>query len=100
MGDCENYGPFSGPYYNTGPNTGPYLRDPKRDHNFDNPPYTCKGTALPGAFQHLGSSSMRPHRNEDCMRGIGLSPKPLFLETAVGDSSKGEFHNHPCASES
>ena len=27
-----------GPYYNTGPNTGPNLRDPKRDHNFDNPP--------------------------------------------------------------
>ena len=26
---------FLGPYYNTGPNLG----DPKRDHNFDNPPY-------------------------------------------------------------
>ena len=25
---------FLGPYYNTGPNLG----DPKRDHNFDNPP--------------------------------------------------------------
>ena len=32
----QNYGPFLGPYYNTGPNLG----DPKRDHNFDNPPYT------------------------------------------------------------
>ena len=41
MGDCQNYGPFLGPYYNTGPNRGPYLRDPKRDHNFDNPPYTA-----------------------------------------------------------
>ena len=39
MGDCQNYGPFLGPYYNTGPNTGPSLGDPKRDHNFDNPPY-------------------------------------------------------------
>ena len=39
MGDCQNYGPFLGPYYNTGPNTGPKLGDPKRDHNFDNPPY-------------------------------------------------------------
>ena len=39
MGDCQNYGPFVGPYYNTGPNTGPSLGDPKRDHNFDNPPY-------------------------------------------------------------
>ena len=35
MGDCQNYGPFLGPYYNTGPDLG----DPKRDHNFDNPPY-------------------------------------------------------------
>ena len=35
MGNCQNYGPFLGPYYNTGPNLG----DPKRDHNFDNPPY-------------------------------------------------------------
>ena len=42
MGDCKNYGPFLGPYYNTGPNTGPNLRDPKRDHNFDNPP--CSNT--------------------------------------------------------
>ena len=39
MGDCQNYGPFLGPYYDTGPNTGPNLGDPKRDHNFDNPPY-------------------------------------------------------------
>ena len=38
MGDCQNYGPFLGPYYNTGPNLG----DPKRDHNFDNPPYNPK----------------------------------------------------------
>ena len=38
MGDCQNYGPFLGPYYNTGPHTGPNLGDPKRDHNFDNPP--------------------------------------------------------------
>ena len=36
MGDGQNYGPFLGPYYNTGPNLG----DPKRDHNFDNPPYS------------------------------------------------------------
>ena len=36
LGDCQNYGPFLGPYYNTGPNLG----DPKRDHNFDNPPST------------------------------------------------------------
>ena len=41
MGGCQNYGPFLGPYYNTGPNTGPNLRDPKRDHNFDNPPNCC-----------------------------------------------------------
>ena len=38
LGDCQNYGPFLGPYYNTGPSTGPNFGDPKRDHNFDNPP--------------------------------------------------------------
>ena len=41
MGNCQNYGPFLGPYYNTGPNLG----DPKRDHNFDNPPYGFKPKA-------------------------------------------------------
>ena len=39
MGNCQNYGPFWGPYYNTGPNTGLNLGDPKRDHDFDNPPH-------------------------------------------------------------
>ena len=29
MGNCQNYGPFLGPYYNTGLNTGPILGDPK-----------------------------------------------------------------------
>ena len=29
MGDCQNDGPFLGPYYTTGPNTGPNLGDPK-----------------------------------------------------------------------
>ena len=38
MGDCQNYGPFLGPYYNTGPNMGPNLGNPKKDHNFDNLP--------------------------------------------------------------
>ena len=42
MGNCQNYGPLLGPYYNTGPNTGPNLGDPKRDHNFDNPPHTVR----------------------------------------------------------
>ena len=42
MGDCQNYGPFLGPSYNTGPNTGPNLGDPKRDHNFDNHPYRIR----------------------------------------------------------
>ena len=59
LGDCQNYGPFLGPYYNTGPNTGPNLGDPKRDHNFDNPPFGglvtgemggCSATGLTGGF--------------------------------------------------
>ena len=52
VGDCQNYGPFLGPYYNTGPNTGPNLGDPKRDHNFDNPP--CVGLG----FWGLGTSKL------------------------------------------
>ena len=39
MGGCQNYGPFLGPYYNTGPNLGAYLGDPKTEHNFDNLSY-------------------------------------------------------------
>ena len=46
LGDCQNYGPFLGPYYNTGPNTGPSLGNPKRDHNFDNPPIRVSGLEL------------------------------------------------------
>ena len=42
--DCQNYGPFLGPYYTTGPS----LRDPKRDHNFDNPPFV-PGLGFSGA---------------------------------------------------
>ena len=55
MGDCQNYGPFLGPYYNTGPNTGPNLGDPKRDHNFDNPP--CRSIRKIGlqGFRALGA---------------------------------------------
>ena len=49
MGDCQNYGPFLGPYYNTGPNTGPHLGHPKRDHNFDNAPYRLQSTGSPGS---------------------------------------------------
>ena len=44
--DCQNYGPFWGPYYNTGPNTGPNLGDPKKDHNFDNPPSRLAQSSL------------------------------------------------------
>ena len=58
MGGGQNYGPFLGypkyevPYYN---------KDPKRDHNFDNHPYTiwvhgplkgnCGGSLDPPTFQ-------------------------------------------------
>ena len=51
MGDCQNYGPFLGPYYNTGPNTGPNLGDPKRDHNFDNPPHRVESLGVYGEGQ-------------------------------------------------
>ena len=50
MRNCQNYGPFLGPYYNTGPNTGPNLGDPKRDHNFDNPPCGKQGWRFSGVW--------------------------------------------------
>ena len=46
MGDCQNYGPFLGPYYNTGPNLG----DPKRGHNFANPPYRLQSAKCRSSF--------------------------------------------------
>ena len=49
MGNCQNYGPFLGPYYTTGPNLG----DPKRDHNFDNPPYLEFGNLSPKGLVQL-----------------------------------------------
>ena len=55
MGDCQNYGPFLGPYYNTGPNTGPNLGDPKRDHNFDNPPCHVRKFGVGGGPLDLGA---------------------------------------------
>ena len=30
LGDCQNYGPFLGSYYNAGSNTGLNLRDPPK----------------------------------------------------------------------
>ena len=48
MGDCPNYGPFLGPL-----NKAPYYnRDPKRDHNFDNPP--CIIPVKGSGFINLG----------------------------------------------
>ena len=63
MGDCQNYGPFLGPYYNTGPNLG----DPKRGHNFDNSPHTAANT------DRRGSSG----RSSTCRKGHGESPTSM-----------------------
>ena len=60
-GYCQNYDPFLGPYYTTGPNTGPNLGDPKRDHNFDNPPHEVYGDHLISIY----------------LRGT-INPKPEF----------------------
>ena len=53
MGHRQNYGPFLGPCFNTGPNTGPNLGDPKRDHNFDNPPRSSSITRVHLIFMAL-----------------------------------------------
>ena len=68
VGDCQNYGPFLGPYYNTGPNTGSNLGDPKRDHNFDNPP--CRIQAAPALRRKQGfGQDAGPLLERDCSRG-------------------------------
>ena len=68
MEDCQNYGPFLGPYYSTGPNTGPNLGDPKRDHNFDNLPYDPYYVGnLKKGFRNFGNLFLRPHRELLCV---------------------------------
>ena len=67
MGDCQNYGPFLGPYYNTGPNLG----DPKRDNNFDNPPY--ESLIRHGQLQGLIVSQYSKEPGEYCR--TPFSPK-------------------------
>ena len=59
---CQNYGPFLDPYYNTGPNLG----DPKRDHNFDNPPYR----------DYLGHSRVSTSVQLKRLNPPNLNPKP------------------------
>ena len=69
MGGCQNYGPFLGPYYNTGPNTGPNLGDPKRDHNFDNPP--CVVVCV--------SATYRPRSSEEDNMPKGKMGRSLLI---------------------
>ena len=57
LGACQNYGPFLGPYYNTGPNTEPNLGDPKRDHNSDNPPFEPFAEAQRCWCHHRGTAA-------------------------------------------
>ena len=77
MGDCQNYGPFLGPYYNTGPSTGPNLGDPKRDHNFDNLPYPIIELQQPGlvCWSTLSTPCLRRHPpNFYSFSGVRLAP--------------------------
>ena len=63
LGDCQNYGPFWGPYYNTGPNLG----DPKRDHNFDDNPLF----GLPEILSKApGANFVRQKRGRASIRGV------------------------------
>ena len=59
MGDCQNYSPFLGPL-----NSAPYYNgDPKRDHNFDNPPG--------GGEVHTGGERMKS-RNKYALTAVGF----------------------------
>ena len=70
MGNCQNYGPFLGPYYNTGPSTGPTLGDPKRDHNFDS------------SSHQLSHRTLKRKRCQCLEQQVGNATKLLNLVTA------------------
>ena len=72
MGDCQNYGPSLGPYYNTGPNTGPSLGDPKRNHNFDNPPFRARDVELRAQGLNFRVFGFASHPFCELMRVLGL----------------------------
>ena len=61
MGGCQNYGPFFGyPKYEV----PYYIRDPNRDHNFDNHPAGLKvrWDRLPFADMNLRRGTVRAGR--------------------------------------
>ena len=69
IGDCQNYGPFLGPHYNTGPNTGPNLG-------------TQKGTIIL-TIPHIGIRHGHLLGNWD-LQGLGLPEiRSAFLWVSV-----------------
>ena len=84
-----SYGPFLGPYYNTGPSLG----DPKRDHNFDDPPCRFWGVGFGGEWANeqepgqLAASGKWPR-----LGSVGevqvLSRTRLLRATAAGASPR------------
>ena len=96
MGDCQIYGPFLGPHYNTGPNTGPNLGDPKRDHNFDIHPYdeagaleTCAGCCTQTKHKESVKLQCSKDANEDltpvCLEQISARPAAPGARAAAAD---------------
>ena len=86
MGDCQDYDPFLDPYYNTGPNTGPNtglnLGDPKRDHNFDNPPHVHSWAAASSVvvIGCLSFCKTNPKPQPPNPK-LSLNPKPQTLNS-------------------
>ena len=81
MGDCQNYGPFLGPYHNTGPNTGPNLGDPKRDHDFDNPP-SAQATEVLQAF------SVFPSLGGLSLSSVSTNAAPMLGQIEFGPADR------------
>ena len=84
VGNCQNYGPFLGPYYNTGPNLG----NSKRDHNFDNPPSEIaehpSAEMLPGASRNgvldsIGIMEKKMELTIEYWDSIGIMEKKMAL---------------------
>ena len=71
MGNCQNYGPFLGPYYNTGPNLG----DPK-------------GTIIL-TIPHIGFGVVGLLRGLQGVEGIQKAfSYPLFILTGFSSKNK------------
>ena len=80
MGGCQNYGPLLGPLYYV----PYYIKDPKRDHSFDNYNHPCPSLSL-----------ARPMREPVTARPQGsASPVEPGLAAALHEAAPAAVHQN------